>query len=208
MIDTAKYKSILDQGLLLDHYIILLDIREGKEVPNYGRVQGFLNLLYKKGYIEDGVLAQKAYDLLDITEVPAEPVVVQQKPAASKLMGKDDVDEFVTWVINLHKRLQNKLVEKTGKKQIRDKIDGVPHQFLPNPTDLGNQLLKTITIYKLNDLPKIEKCLLKYIDEKAKTNRWFPILYYYILKDKASKMVTDMDTLDEEEAEGDSTINI
>lgn len=203
MIDVEKYKTILDEGLLLDHYVLLCDIRDGRPVLRNKRVQGFINLMHKKGYIDEGTLTDKAFRILGGTPEPK--VVVFQE-------GKEIVEEkkidpklsYYDWVVQLHRKCESKLVERTGKRQVRDRIDGKPYSFLPNPTDLGKVILRAIESYKLKDLQKIEDTILKYVDRCAKVNKWFPILGYYIMKNSMSTMVTDMDSDDEESGDNAS----
>ncbi len=206
MIDTVRYKLILDEGLLLDHYILLCNIRDGKELLLNKRVQGFVNLMHKKGYIEDGVVTSKGLRLLDgqlnpIVDPPEEP-----NPEVERF-------DYAGWVIQLHRKCEAKLVEKTGRRQVRDKIDGKPYPFLPNSTDLGKALLRAINHYKVNDFDKMEKAILAYVDKCAKANKWFPLLGYYIIKGGpaastiSSTMVTDMNSDDDEDG-NDASIHI
>jgi len=210
MIDIEKYKLILQEGLLLDHYVLLCNINEGKEIVSNKRIQGFLNLLHKKGYVEEDTLTQKAFDLLG---GKVEPRIVLHESKKKVKRGEEDNYEYANWVIQLHRKCELKLVQKTGKRQVRDKIGGKAYSFLPNPTDLGNVILRAIQAYKLKDLPKIEATILNYIDRCAKSNNWFPILGYYIIKGANntggmfSQMVTDMDS-DEEESADNTSIHI
>lgn len=191
MIDLEQYERILNNGLLLDHYLVLVHLKEGKELSKSKRVNGFINLLVKKGYIEDGALSEKGMVFL------AEGDVIQ--PLISSSVDKKDVVDFGLWVDQLHRRLQDKLVELTGNKQVRDKIDKKTYPFLPNPTDLGRTVYKAIVLYKLTDLVKIEKCLMLHIEKCHRAHSWFPLMKYYIMKNGASDMITDMENIDDEE---------
>lgn len=204
MIDVGKYNKILELGLLLDHYSLLCCIRDGGELPKSKRVQGFINLLCKKGYIADGALTDMAVALIDdclaIVECSKSIVIPDVK-------AEDAPFDYAGWIISLHRKIQDKISTKVGKKQVRPKIEGVTYSFLPNSTDLGKVLLKAITTYKLRDFDKIEKCLLKYVHSRIKENNWFPLLGYYIMKNGLSPMVTDLDN-DDEETNEDTSINI
>jgi hypothetical protein len=204
MIDIEKYNMILDEGLLLDHYMVLCDIRDGKAILNNKRVQGFINLLHKKGYIEEGILTEKAGRLLGGIPESKGLVIeeVQKTPKVSK-----EKTSFYDWVIALHKKCEDKLFEKTGRRQVRPRIDGKPYSFLPNPTDLGKVIWRAVENYKLRDLEKIEVTILRYMDKCAKANNWFPILGYYIMKNSMSTMVTDMES-DEDEPTDNASIHI
>lgn len=71
MIGEAKYKEILDSGLILDHYFLLCQIKTGQKLVASRRILGFTNLLTKKGYLDDGKLTQKALDFIQIYEAPS-----------------------------------------------------------------------------------------------------------------------------------------
>jgi hypothetical protein len=206
MIGVEKYKVILDQGLLLDHYLLLSNLKEGKEMVQSKRVQGFINLMHKKGYIDEGILTQKALDLLDGEVVP----LVRAAPVRTTAIAKFD---YADWVISLHAKCEAKLLEITGKRQARGRIDGKTYPFLPNSTDLGKVLLRAINHYKLKDFDAIERVVLRYVEKCARAERWFPILGYYIMKggnstaSMTSMMVTDLGS-EEEESQEDSGVNI
>lgn len=214
MIEIGKYKIILDEGLLLDHYLLLCNIRDGRDLVKSKRIQGFINLMCKKGYIEDGVLTDKAMRLIEGEGNPL-PEVLDDKPAralADVLSREKDVKieskfDYASWVIQLHKKCEAKILVATGKRQVRDKIDGKPYSFLPNSTDLGRSILRAVQVYKLKDFDKIERTVLRYVDRCIKANKWFPLLNYYIIKNATSPMVTDMDS-DEDETSDNPTIHI
>lgn len=207
MIDINKYNKILEDGLLLDHYVALSNIHKGIDSPPNKRVQGFINLLYKKGYIEDGVLTQKALHLLEEeVELVSSPVVTV-KESKPKTISSD----FVEWTIQLHKDCQKKLKDAKGKQQHVVNILGGRYSYLPNPTDLGKVILRAINTYNLKDLAKIRKFILAYVDRCIKTDNWTPLLQYWIMKGDSvngmSAMVTEMEN-PEEETNDDTTVNI
>lgn len=187
MISLEQYKKILDSGLLLDHYLCLCSIRDGRELPTSKRITGFTNLLNKKGYIEDGLLTEKAVELIDSQSI----VVV------SNVEIDRNKFDFGGWVLNLHKKLQDRLVELTGRKQVTAKInrtDKKGYPFLCNATDLGRKLQVVIRNYNLKDVDLIEKALLSHIENCNNGNEWFPLIKYYISKDSTSQMVTEMES--------------
>lgn len=210
MIDFEKYKLILSEGLMLDHYLLLLNIRDKAAMVQSKRIQGFINLMCKKGYINgDGELTQKANNLIQGDGNPI-PVPDRSAKTLAYILDKQEPDlkvdqkfDYATWVIQLHKKCEEKILVATGKRQIRDKIQGKGYSFLPNSTDLGRVILRAVNVYKLKDFDKIEKTMLRYIDRCVKANQWFPILGYYIMKNSMSPLVTDMES-DEEETQGDN----
>lgn len=190
MINEEKYNEVLDSGLILDHYMLLCNIKNGESISKNKRIQGFINLLEKKEYLEEGVLTEKGIALLEDVEME---VGGTQKGTKS--------DDFGIWIQGLHKRCQDKLVELTGSKQVRDKIDKKSYPFLPNAIDLGKVLYKVISAYKVNDYERIEKCIMSYIEKCANSHNWFPILQYYILKNNKSSLVTDCEGSEDDDVQ-------
>lgn len=211
MIDVRKYKAILDEGLLLDHYFLLCSLRDGKEFAKSRRIQGFINLMHKKGYIEDGLLTKKAFNILegDGNETPIKPVHLLVAPMIkSEGVIVEKNFDYADWVIALHKKLRDKIIVSTGKNQVKAMVEGKGYPFLPNSTDLGKVILRVIKSYKLTDFDKIEKTLLAYVDRCIKQNKWTPLLNYYVMKNDASLMVTEMENLGDEESNDNPTIHI
>lgn len=188
MISLEQYKRVLDNGLLLDHYLVLCNIRDGAEMPKSRRVDGFINLLNKKGYIEDGALTEKAFEIIDLYPVV---IVEREKIETPKF-------DFAGWVAQLHKKCQDKLIELVGKSQVTAKIhktDMKGYPFLPNVADFGKRLFTMIHSYKLKDMDKIEKLILNHIDSCHTANNWFPLMKYYISKQgEGSQLVTDLES--------------
>lgn len=205
MIDLKHYERILESGLLFDHYLILCMVRNKEELPKNRRIQGFLNLLNKKGYIQDDMLTDEGIMLTE-NEI---------KTVSTHVDDEETQTDFTKWVISLHKKCQDKLYELTGGKQVRGKIGGKPYPFLPNSTDLAKSLHRAIVIYKLTDFEKIEKAMMQHIDKCHRARIWFPLMKYYIIKSGAggsiasasSDMVTDIDSLDENIIEGGGKSN-
>jgi hypothetical protein len=194
MIDLQKYERILEEGLILDHYFLLLSLRDGNPTPNSKRVRGFVNLLTKKGYILEGILTEKGVDLMgnDTMSVPEFPTTT-----AAPI-------DFGEWVISLHRKCQEKIKQFTGYKHVRDKIvdkktgKASSYSFLPNPGDMGNRLITVIKKYKLKDMDMIERAILGHVERCGVNKKWFPLVKYYIHKDGESDMVTDMQNPSEE----------
>jgi len=182
----------------------MCNVRDDKELGKNKRIQGFLNLLCKKGYIEEGSLTEKALSLIGGEILAEVKPILKMTPMKKEKRNFDYAD----WVIMLHRKLEARLIEGTGKKQIRAKLDGKGWSWLPNSTDLGRVLLRAIQSYKLDDFDKLEKCLLRYTDLCIKKDKWFPILGYYIIKNNMSTMVTEMDSMEEEDSPNDTIVNI
>lgn len=187
MINLQKYKQILDSGLLLDHYQALLAIRDNTELPTSRRVKGFINLLEKKGYICEGILTEKAFEIMGLSTTTS---------TTTEVRSQKEID-FSVWIDKLHAKCQTRLIELTGTKQIRGKVNGKSYPFLPNSIDLGRVLVRVITAYKIQDYDKIEKVILRHIENCHQANSFFPLINYYIMKNNMSQMVTDMENPDD-----------
>lgn len=187
MVTKEKYTELLNSGLLLDHYFVLCNIKNGLEQVKSKRVQGFINLLVKKGYIEEDVLTIMGIELIEEVELKVEPIKSSSKQ-----------QEFNEWVVDIHTKCQQKLKDLTGTVQVRSKINNVGYSFLPNSVDFGKNLYKVITAYKLKDYEKIEKCIMAFIQSRYDAKQWFPLLGYYIMKNNKSQLVTDYENFGDE----------
>lgn len=178
MIPDEKYKSLLESGLILDHYFLLCNIKNNIKPVDSKRIQGFINLLTKKGYLQDDKLTEKGLELIDTCKTSA-----------------GEKFDFAEWVINVHKKLQDRLVELTGKKQVMARFKGTSrdYSFLYGVRDLSLKLQRVISLYKLKDYEKIERTLIRHVERCHESNHWFPLVHYYILKDNVSALVTDME---------------
>lgn len=175
-----RQEELLEDGLLLDHLLVLRDINEKKNSENK-RIIGFINVLKTKEYLEGFEITDKGKEILD----------------------KYSMVEIEKSKDSLHQRCVNKLIELTGKKQVTTVIKGARYSFMCNERDLNNRIRKVITSYNLNSTQRdnIPSALIKFIEKCHKTKTWSPLLQYYILKDNSSRLVTDLDNLDEEEEE-------
>lgn len=191
MITIEKYEELGNNGLLLDHYFLLCVLYRKQKLNNTKYIKGYLNLLEKKGYLENGILTDKGIKIIQ-DDIQVETI--------AEVQNTKDIP-FSEWVEQLYKRCQDKLVELRGKKQVRDKVRGTSYSFLPNSTDLHKVLYKVFYMYKLKDRNVVEKCILNYIEKCHKQNSWFPVLQYYIFKDNKSMLVTDVESIDEPDDE-------
>jgi hypothetical protein len=162
--------KIIKNGLTFEEYIILCILQDGA-LDSIGNYQWDPIKLIQKGYLFVGnKLTPKAEEMLKS---------IDYKP------------NFV----DLHKRLQNKLISIIGKKQVQ--CNG-GYTFLCNSTDLQNRLSKVIKKYKLSDMKKVEDCLFRHIDSSKKKNfEYVQTMAYYIEKDGNSSLVTDYENFNE-----------
>ncbi len=190
MISKGKYDEVLENGLTLDHYYLLCNMRSGAAISSNKRVQGFINLLTKKDYIKDDGLTEKALALLENCDIPTDKDCAE----TAKEVMKVNMDD---WIEKLHTKCGDKIQELTGKRQVRGKLNGRSYPFLPNVIDLSKNIMKVITIYKVKDLDRIEQTIMKHIEACHSANHWFPSVYYYIFKEGKSMLVTDMQDMED-----------
>ena len=177
-VSNEKYGEILEKGLILDHYFLLCKMKRGEKLNSSKRVQGFINLLSKKGYLISGTLTEKAMLLVEDC--------VLSKPSSTGV-------DVGSWVEKVHKRCKSEIFALTGTYQIRARVEKKTYPFLPNVTDMAKKLGRVIEIYKLKDFEKIEECLINHIRRCNTAKEWLPLMQYYILKDGLSQLVTDME---------------
>jgi hypothetical protein len=193
VLDRKLYNEILDSGLILDHYLLLCDIKDGNSISDNKRVKGFINLLEKRGYLSNGIITElgknviKSGKIFEKVESKVEVTTEVQNSTAYKY--KTMTEFYETTYLDCQKKIK----ELTGDIQKKPKINGKTYSFLPNKLDFIKVLGKAIFIYKLKDYELIRKTLLGYIDRCHTSSNWFPLMQYYILKFSASQMVTDMD---------------
>jgi hypothetical protein len=103
----------------------------------------------------------------------------------------------------LYKKLQDRLVSLTGKKQV--KANG-SYTYLCNSIDLKSKLSKVIRKYKLNDFEKVTKLLLLHIDKshRQKFDKVM-LIQYYIEKNNVSTLASDYESYKEQEQQDTSS---
>jgi hypothetical protein len=118
----------------------------------------------------------------------------------NKCLKKDEkVSNKIDKYQELHKKLQNKLIELTGSKQ---KTLNKKYSFLCNSQDLASKLSKVIKKYKLDNWDKIENLLLQHIINSYKANWEYVLLIeYYIEKNNSSKLATDYENFEAKKIE-------
>ena len=189
-------KKILNSSITILDYLILEHIanntakefvEDKDQTPFKGAIFGHLTWLKQEEYISDNnKLTLKGKELLD------------------QLQKEEVSTDFYS---SLHKNLQEKMISLTGKKQ---KMLQGKYAFIPNPKDLKLRLQKVIKEYQLNDLQKVEKVLLLYVEKCNRAKfEYTPTLEYYVWKDKSSRLATDYENYNEEEiVYEDNAINI
>lgn len=182
MINDELYVKILEAGLTLDHYYLLQSIKSKVKLVTNKRIQGFINLLNKKGYLKDEELTKLGLELV-----------------------KEPVSE--NWIEEIFIKCENKILELTGEKQVRPKIENKAFSFMPNIVDFTRTLSKVVILYKLKDKIKIENALIAHIEECNNSKNWFPLMQYFILKNNSSPLVTALNNVQEKKEINEKLIN-
>ena len=182
-------KKILNSPVTILDYLILEHIANNtaKEFMEETPIKEHFNWLKQEEFVSDNnKLTLKGKELLD------------------QLQKEEISTDFYS---SLHKNLQEKMISLTGKKQ---KMLQGKYAFLLNEKDLKLRLQKVIKEYQLNDLQKVEKILLLYVEKCNKARfEYTPTVEYYIWKDKSSRLATDYENYNEEEIiYDDNTVNI
>lgn len=202
MINTAVYDRLLQCGLSLDHYFVLRAVQLGEPLPTHRRVTGFRNVLELRGYLLGTLLTEKGAELLreDVWGSPPVPVAVPVYP----LPVREEPESFNQWVLSLQARLKARLKELTGRVQIQAKDDnGKPKwDFMPGTLDLHKRLADVMKQYGLTDRERIEKILLRHIEDCHSTGEWKPLLLYYIWKQNVgSRLASSYETFEDQKNE-------
>lgn len=197
-----KLIKLLSKGIDVNQFCILELISKGEDLSSIteSKVSGWILLLKKKQLLDEngGISVQGSFLLSEIAGLEENAVEKEEPDQKPVLQSKFD---YNGWVNELHKKLQDRMVALTGKKQ---KVISERYSFLCNAADLGGQLSKIINRYKIikEEFPKIETILLRHIDNSFKA-KWdkVSLVYYYILKDGHSRLITDLENFEEEPEE-------
>lgn len=181
-----QLQKIEENGISVLDYIVLLNVyyRSEAEFLRNEEYQHMFRVLQLQGYLSNNnKLTLEGKNLIEF------------EVGIPKYESKVDSDYFV----ELHKKLQTRLFELTGKKQ--NMLQG-KYAFLCNAKDLQNKLTKVITKYDLKDLNRIEKILLNYVNKcvKARFDK-VQLIEYFIMKDNISALATAYDNYEDTEVD-------
>lgn len=176
-----QLEEILKQKIDLNHYILLTMIyhKEPIEKLENSKVQGWVKMMIMKGLVEENkgqyLLSDKGLQL--IKSVGLVEIVVKQE---QKIVLTDLVKSTPSGYDyeGLQKRLKEELKRLTGNSQFFLKVQGNVFPYLPGVTDLKNKLEKFKSTYKLNDMSKIEKCLMRHLTVRNQK------MIYYIMRER------------------------
>lgn len=153
-------KRVLASSMSILDYIIL-DAVSSNTGGDYLKDESF----------QGRVTSLKENDLISLND----KLTIKGKELLDKLNAPDENDFFE----RLHKRLQEKMVELTGRKQ---KLVSDKYAFLPNAIDLKNRLIEMSKRYKIEDWTKVEKILIQHVEtsNKARFDK-VRLIKYYVL---------------------------
>jgi len=169
--------NILKENLTFENYCIL-------KLANKYNIQDYNE---KIPCLDTKVKFLQGLDLLDLQNPPE--LTKKSVNLLHKIEEIDVKDNSKYDFDELHKKLQDLLYKHLGRKQ---KMVQNKYQFLPNPVDLKDKILKCAKKYKLSDFKKIESLLLSHTNIAIKANfEYIPTIEYYIQKSSISKLATD-----------------
>lgn len=174
-----QVEEILKQGVDMNHYIILTMIYQKQPIHtiNNVKIQGWLKMMIMKNLIAEKsgeyFLTEKGLETIKKVGLTEILVKVEDKLKITDLMKTTSYDYDA-----LHKRLKEKLKEITGSSQYFLKVQGGMYPYLPGATDLKNKIEKFKLVYKLNDMQRIEQCLMQHLTIRNQK------LIYYIIRER------------------------
>lgn len=191
-----QLQEVLLQEIDLNHYMILTMIHQQEPIETIKniKVQGWLNMMIMKELIakKDGkyFLIEKGLNLIKKVGLTEVVVKMDQKILLTDLMKKNDVYDYNA----LHLRLKEQLKKLIGSSQYFLQVQGNKYPYLCGATDLKLKIEKFKQVYKLTDMEKIEKCLMRHLSIHNQK------LIYYIIREKGdskSDLAGDYENFDE-----------
>lgn len=176
--------KLISQGYSADIVFLAYFIKRGEVIPNTPKVSALLSFMERKGIIQGDILTKLGEDLVGLLE-GKEEIPIKQEVNYGDIYGK----------------VQERILQLTGNKQVRVNIMGSKYSFLCNGTDFRAKLKKACLKYRLEDIGRVEKTLLNYIEKCHREKNWSPLLHYYILKDDQSRLATEYGNSEESQEE-------
>lgn len=190
-----KFEFLFASGLDFNHLFVLQNI---DNLPEINRITGYYNILKAKGFIEDdGVISAKGQEIISLFMKKEENITNNETGLINNIQQTKPQLTFSQWVLELHNKLQVKLTDLTGKKNVNLSFDGkgTSYPYLCSVVDLEGKLKKFIQRYKYDDLKRIEHLLLKHCEVRNQK------IMRYILREKpetGSDMALDYENYVEE----------
>jgi|694.fasta_scaffold00478_119 hypothetical protein len=188
-----KEEFLFASGLDFNHLYVLQNINN---LPEVNRLTGYYNILKAKGYIDGEVLSDKGQEIVTMFNI----INKNEENVDNNKQNSEEVQKplsFSQWVAELHRKLQDKLLNLTGSNSPNLVFDGKVQKwpYLCGVLDLEGKLKKFIGKYTMTDLERIEKLLLKHCEIRNQK------IMRYIIKEgneKGSDMALDYENYVEE----------
>jgi hypothetical protein len=192
----SNIEQLFASGLDFNHLYILQNLNN---LPDINKIIGWYELLKKRDYIsDDGILTEKGNFIISLflkNQENCNNTEMLNIINKNEQIIENKQQTFSQWVAALHTKLENKIIELTGSKNVNITVNGVKYPYLCNVVDLEGKLKKAIGRYKMEDLNRIEKCLLKHCEIRNKKL----LMYIYREKgDASSDLALDYDNYVEE----------
>lgn len=197
-INNEIFIKALEKLNSLDTYFILAQLNENQPLPKSLKVDGHLNLLQKKQFInQEGKLTDKAIEIL--AYINDDKVILKQVEEKNQ--------NFSQFCQSLFTKLENKVIELGEKKTFKNPST---ERLLPsNVKELSDRIKDFMKKYNYTDLTKIEEELLQHVEKCIKKpNKYQRSVYYFIFKDKFPSELLKALTDDEKEEEIQEYVSI
>ncbi len=162
--------KVLDEGIDLNQYILMNMIALNEDltkITKLVKIQGWITMMKMKRYLE---------------EINGKLFLTEKGKNIVANVGKINIDLKIDtgkykWE-NLHSCLRIELKRLTGKNQFQLEVKGREYPYLPGLLDLRSKIEKFIEKYEMNDMEKIERCLMRHLAIRNQK------MIYYIIREK------------------------
>lgn len=187
-------EEIIGRGIDLNVCALLYIVRdESPVITSSPKIQAILEMMERKELIKNNRLLANGEELIKFIEGGEAPVKEREK---------------VIDIEAIYDRLVAKMVELTGNKQKKTDIFGKTYNYFPGKYDFVQRLRRVVNKYKIKDYEKIEKVLIHNLETCKKTNKWYPLFIYYLIKDDMSAFASDYEAWDDKKEEEYDGTNI
>lgn len=173
----------MEKGVDLNVCALLYMFREGEQIRTENeKIMAYIMLMERKGLVAEGRITLAGEELLKAVDGEENAPSI-----TSKLSSYEEI----------YDRVVERLFQLTGKKQIRTEIFGKTYNYFPTKYDFVTRLKGVCNKYKLRDLGKIEKVIIRNIENCHKKNKWYPLFAYYLTKDNISNFASEYEGWEE-----------
>ncbi len=193
----TNIEDLFCRGLDFNHLYVLQNINN---LPDVNKIIGYYEMLKKRDYItEDGILTLKGQEVIALFTKDFQLANQETSSVVNKNDNtvQDNKQTFSNWVVELHSKLQQKLKDIGVTEKVKLVFDGkqTNHPYFCSVVDLEGKIKKFISRYRMDDLKRIEACLLKHCEVRNQK------LLMYILREGAntgSSLASDYESYVEE----------